>query len=78
MSERPIVTDARLYPLELGSEIDGGNGVVGVVVGFWERAGGQVAVAVEWPDSPLPEVFETELRFGAGFPLLFCSEFYAA
>jgi hypothetical protein len=72
-----VVTDSRARPIDLGDQIDGGNDIAGIIVDFPERGSGKVAVAVQWPDSPIPEVFETALRFAGEIAVLCCEEIVA-
>lgn len=73
-----VVTDCSGFPVDIGSQIEGGNGVLGEIVDFPDAGDGRVGVAVEWPDSPVPEVFSTSLRFAGGYPVLQCPEIEAA
>lgn len=79
MTEAPlVVVDSGYEAIDLGHHVDGGNGITGEIVDFIERGPNRVAVAVEWPDSPMPEIFETALVFAGGIAVHRCEEVKAA
>jgi hypothetical protein len=86
LDDLPVV-DSTGYPVDIGSEVDGGNGVTGGIVdlvaasekplsgGPWDpgiRAG--LDLLIEWPDRDCLEVCLTQLAFAGGYAVLLCPE----
>ena len=86
LDDLPVV-DSTGYPVDIGSELDGGNGITGEIVAFpesWSKPDGAglwepmervgIGVMVEWPDADLPEFCPTQLAFAGGYVVLLCPE----
>lgn len=87
LDDLPVV-DSTGYPVDIGAEIDGGNGIRGEIVAFPrlteilpkgymkdrppEHLG--LSVEIDWPDAELPEFVVTQLAFVGGGAVLLCPE----
>lgn len=82
LDDLPVV-DSTGYPVDIGSEIDGGNGVTGEVVAFpqvdepgidQETLLSPLEVEIEWPDRDFSDRCITRLAFAGGYTVLLCPE----
>lgn len=77
LDDLPIV-DSTGYPVDIGSELDGGNGVTGEIVDICHscrRNGPKFPVVViDWPDRDYFDPYDTELAFAGGYVVLLCPE----